>query len=90
MSASGRTGRDPVGWFVRLSWGRRLETGLTFATVVARVSLVALLGRSLGLLAVGRPLLDLRRLELLGEAGRQCATSGDEHRRDKRTVNHPA
>ena len=47
MSAAGRKGRDPVGWLVRLSWGRRLETGLTFATVVARVGLAATLGVSI-------------------------------------------
>ena len=47
MSASGRTGRDPVGWLVRVAWGRRLETGLTFATVVARVGLVGSLGATI-------------------------------------------
>ena len=47
MSAPGRTGRDPIGWLIRVAWGRRLETGLTLATVVARVGLVWLLGNSL-------------------------------------------
>ena len=47
MSAPGRSGRDPVGWLVRVAWGRRLETGLTFAIVVARVSLVVTLGVSI-------------------------------------------
>lgn len=55
MSAPGRKGVDPVGWLVRLSWGRRLETGLTLATVVARVSLVGIFGTSIAtvFLAVG-------------------------------------
>jgi len=47
VSAPGRTGRDPVGWLVRVAWGRRLETGLTFATVVARVGLVVAFGASI-------------------------------------------
>jgi hypothetical protein len=47
VSAPGRTGRDPVGWLVRVAWGRRLETGLTFATVVARVGLAGAFGSSI-------------------------------------------
>ena len=46
MSAPGRK-RDPFGWLIRVAWGRRLETGLTLATLVARVGLVWLLGNSL-------------------------------------------
>ena len=52
MSPSGRTGRDPVGWLIRVAWGRRLETGLTFATVVARVSLVVTFGASIARVAL--------------------------------------
>ncbi len=40
--------RDPVGWLVRVAWGRRLETGLTFATVVARVGLAVAFGPAIG------------------------------------------
>ena len=46
MSAPGRK-RDPLGWLVRVAWGRRLETGLTLATVVARVGLVWLFGNTI-------------------------------------------
>jgi hypothetical protein len=43
VSAPGRK-HDPIGWLVQCAWGRRLEAGLTFATAVARVGLVHLLG----------------------------------------------
>jgi hypothetical protein len=52
VSAPGRTGRDPVGWLVRVAWGRRLETGLTFATVVARVGLAGAFGPSIASIAL--------------------------------------
>ncbi len=41
--------RDPVGWLLRTSWSRRLETGLTLAVTAARVVLVAVFGRPVGL-----------------------------------------
>ena len=43
---------DPLGWVVRLAWGRRLETGLTLAITVARVGLDLLLGTQTGTLAL--------------------------------------
>jgi hypothetical protein len=52
MRATTQNAHDPVGWLVRTSFGRRLETGLTLATTVARVGLVALLGRSIGTIAL--------------------------------------
>jgi hypothetical protein len=48
VTASGQKRVDLVGWLVRAAWGRRLETGLTLATSVARVSLVGLLGATVG------------------------------------------
>jgi hypothetical protein len=53
MRANTQRAHDPVGWLVRTSWGRRLETGLTLATTVARVGLVVLLGRPIGLVTLG-------------------------------------
>ena len=44
MTGSGQKRVDPFGWLIRVAWGRRLETGLTFVATAARVSLVGLLG----------------------------------------------
>jgi hypothetical protein len=30
MTGSGQKRVDPFGWLIRVAWGRRLETGLTF------------------------------------------------------------
>jgi hypothetical protein len=48
MTGSGQKRVDPFGWLIRVAWGRRLETGLTFVATAARVSLVGLLGAPIG------------------------------------------
>ena len=48
MTGSGQKRVDPFGWLIRVAWGRRLETGLTFVATAARVSLVGLLGAPVG------------------------------------------
>ena len=48
MKVSDRKQHDPVGWLVRVAWQRRLETGLTLATSVARVGLAAAFGPVIG------------------------------------------
>ena len=48
MKVSDRKQHDPVGWLVRVAWQRRLETGLTLATSVARVGLAAAIGPVIG------------------------------------------
>jgi hypothetical protein len=48
MTGSGQKRVDPIGWLIRVAWGRRLETGLTFVATAARVSLVGLLGAPIG------------------------------------------
>ena len=53
MSAPGQKRRDPIGWLVRVAWGRRLETGLTFATVVARVGLASTFGTTVATIVLG-------------------------------------
>ncbi len=53
MRATTHQGVNPMGWLVRTSWGRRLETGLTLTTSVVRAVLVATLGLRIGLLALG-------------------------------------
>jgi hypothetical protein len=53
MRATTTHKHNPIGWLVRTAWGRRLVTGLTLATTVARVGLVATLGRSVGLVTLG-------------------------------------
>jgi len=55
VTTASRTRIDPMARFVRLAWGRRLETGLTLAAIAARVTSFALLGKGVAtlLLAVG-------------------------------------
>jgi len=55
MSTSGRHVVDYPARLARMAWNRRLETGLTLATAVARVALVPILGlgRADALLALG-------------------------------------
>jgi hypothetical protein len=53
MRGATRKGSALVDWLVRTSWGRRLETGLTLATTVAWVVLVAALGRPAGFVVLG-------------------------------------
>ena len=48
MKVSDRKQHDPVGWLVRVAWQRRLETGLTLATTVARVGLATAFGPVIG------------------------------------------
>jgi len=48
MKVSDRKQHDPVGWLVRVAWQRRLETGLTLATTVARVGLATAFGPAIG------------------------------------------
>jgi hypothetical protein len=48
MTGSGQKRVDPIGWLIRVAWGRRLETGLTFVATAARVSLVGFFGAPVG------------------------------------------
>lgn len=52
MSTTGRHHTGLGARFIRLAWGRRLETGLTLAITVARVVLVLTCGRTVGLCAL--------------------------------------
>jgi hypothetical protein len=51
-ASTANQGLNLMGWLVRTSWGRRLDTGLTLAATVARVGLVAFLGPNAGALTV--------------------------------------